>query len=134
MILFNDALQHLTRVHRILRLHRGHILVVGMNGTGKRSVIKLASFTAECEIFEVTINYDKSSFYKDVKQLYRILGVDNKKVVFLLTHFANEDVLDIVHSMIKFGMVPDLFTDKEKDVIINCCRTASEKAGFGINQ
>ncbi|CAH0394939.1 unnamed protein product [Bemisia tabaci] len=48
MILFNDALEHLTRLQRIFRLSDGHVLFLGPGGIGKQSLIRLAAFTAGC--------------------------------------------------------------------------------------
>ncbi|XP_029347339.1 dynein heavy chain 10, axonemal-like [Acyrthosiphon pisum] len=46
MVLFNDALDHLIRIHRMLRMDRGHVLLIGSNGNGKKSLSKLAAFTS----------------------------------------------------------------------------------------
>lgn len=46
MVLFNDALDHLIRIHRMLRMNRGHVLLIGSSGNGKKSLSKLAAFTS----------------------------------------------------------------------------------------
>lgn len=87
LVLFEDCLEHLTRVHRTLRMNRGHVLLIGVGGCGKKCVTRLASFAAECEVFEITISrgYNETAFREDLKGLYNIAGVKRKKVVFLFT-------------------------------------------------
>jgi dynein heavy chain len=46
IVLFDDALEHLTRIHRVLRMHKGHIMIVGIGGSGKQSLLRLAAFAA----------------------------------------------------------------------------------------
>lgn len=46
MVLFNNALDHLIRIHRTLRMERGHVVLIGPSGIGKKSLSKLAAFTS----------------------------------------------------------------------------------------
>ncbi|XP_067084612.1 dynein axonemal heavy chain 10 [Osmerus mordax] len=135
LVLFDDALEHLTRVHRIIRMDRGHALLVGVGGSGKQSLTKLAAFTADCEVFEIVLSrgYGEATFREDLKLLYLKLGIENKKTVFLFTdaHVAEEGFLELINNMLTSGMVPALFPDEEKESILNQLRDEALKMGSG---
>ncbi|MGH0156714.1 UNVERIFIED_CONTAM: hypothetical protein FKN15_032047 [Acipenser sinensis] len=135
LVLFDDALEHLTRVHRIIRITRGHALLVGVGGSGKQSLTKLAAFTAGCEVFEITLSrgYGENNFREDLKTLYLKLGIENKKTVFLFTdgHVAEEGFLELINNMLTSGIVPALFPDEEKESILGQVRDEAAKHGVG---
>ena len=83
LVLFDDALEHLTRVHRVIRMDQGHALLVGVGGSGRQSVSRLAAFAAGYELFEITLSrgYGEEEFREDLKQLYQKLGLENKNVL-----------------------------------------------------
>uniref|UniRef100_W5K6M6 Dynein axonemal heavy chain 10 n=1 Tax=Astyanax mexicanus TaxID=7994 RepID=W5K6M6_ASTMX len=135
LVLFDDALDHLTRVHRIIRMDRGHALLVGVGGSGKQSLTKLAAFTAGCDVFEIVLSrgYSESNFREDLKTLYVKLGIENKRTVFLFTdaHVAEEGFLELINNMLTSGMVPALFPDDEKESVLNQIRDEAVKMGSG---
>ncbi|XP_017580699.2 dynein heavy chain 10, axonemal [Pygocentrus nattereri] len=135
LVLFDDALDHLTRIHRIIRMDRGHALLVGVGGSGKQSLTKLAAFTAGYDVFEIVLSrgYSESNFREDLKTLYLKLGIENKKTVFLFTdaHVAEEGFLELINNMLTSGMVPALFPDDEKESILNQLRDEALKMGSG---
>ena len=94
LVLFDDALEHLTRIHRVIRMSQGHALLVGVGGSGKQSLTRLATFAAGARVYEITLSrgYDESNFREDLKVLYQKLGIENKEIVFLFTdaHVAQE--------------------------------------------
>ncbi|XP_067862341.1 dynein axonemal heavy chain 10 [Heptranchias perlo] len=133
LVLFDDALEHLTRIHRIIRMDRGHALLVGVGGSGKQSLTKLAAFTANCEIFEIVLSrgYGENNLRDDLKALYMKLGIENKPTVFLFTdaHVAEEGFLELINNMLTSGIVPALFPDEEKEAILGQMRDEAMKAG-----
>ena len=73
-------LSQVCRVHRILRQPRGNALLVGMGGSGRKSLAKLAAFMAECKIFQVEVrkNFRDTEFRDKLKELYLLFEMWNQ--------------------------------------------------------
>lgn len=131
LVLFNDAVDHLTRIHRIIRLSRGNALLVGVGGSGKQSLTKLATFTAQHELFQITLtkSYKESNFKEDLKTLYSKLG--SKAVVFLITdaHVKEEGFLEFINNMLTIGMVPALYAEDEKEGLTRPLEEEMKRSG-----
>lgn len=52
------------RIVRVLRNHRGNMLLVGMGGSGRRSLTRLAAVICEHKVFEIDThkNYHQIDF------------------------------------------------------------------------
>lgn len=140
LVLFQGALEHLTRVYRILQLPRGNALLVGVGGSGKQSLTRLAAFASGMQVFTITLarNYGMEDFKEDLRNLYNLLGATKggSPVVFLFTdaHVQDEAFLEMINNMLTSGMVPALFADDEKMPLIDAVRAEVTKAGMVANK
>eukprot|EP00965_Chrysotila_dentata_P112336 3713743-Pleurochrysis_carterae.AAC.1 len=87
LVLFEDAMRHVARISRILESPGGHALLVGVGGSGKQSLTKLASYTAAYTVFHIVISatYGVADLKEDLKDMYRKCGLKAIGMTFLFT-------------------------------------------------
>lgn len=71
----------------MIRQPRGNALLVGVGGTGKQSLTRLAAHICSYKCFqiEITRGYNYDSFHENLKELYEMAGVEGQDTVFLFT-------------------------------------------------
>uniref|UniRef100_A0A3Q2SZQ2 Dynein axonemal heavy chain 9 n=1 Tax=Fundulus heteroclitus TaxID=8078 RepID=A0A3Q2SZQ2_FUNHE len=134
LVLFEDAMAHICRINRILESPRGNALLVGVGGSGKQSLTRLAAFISNLEVFQITLrkSYSLTDLKTDLASLYIKAGVKNVGTVFLMTdgQVADEKFLVLVNDLLASGEIPDLFPDDEVENIIGSVRPEVRSSGL----
>ena len=120
IVLFKDAIIHVTKIYRILRQKRGHAMLVGVGGSGRHSLTRLSAYIAEmnCDQLEITRNFTLKDFRNKLKELYEISAFAGKYYLKTVLIFSDNDVvhesfLEDVQNTINSGVVPNLFAPEE---------------------
>eukprot|EP01033_Poteriospumella_lacustris_P002475 gene2475-1807_t len=140
LVLFNDALEHLLRINRLMEMPRGSGLLVGVGGSGKQSLTRLSSYISRCRNFQITLTkqYNRNSLVEDLKELYKSAGHLRKPTTFLFTEseIKDEVFLEFINSVLLTGEIPGLFAKDEIMAITADLRSffLKERAGMEDTQ
>ena len=134
LVLFNQAMEHITRIGRILFQPNGHALLVGVGGSGKQSLSKLTAFILNQDVFKIVVasNYGLADLRTDIQTLFMKSGVSGMEMLFLLTdsQIVDEKFLVYINDILSAGYIPELFAVDELDGIYGKLR--GEAKGLGI--
>jgi dynein heavy chain len=83
LVLFRFAVEHISRVARVLKQPNGHMLLVGMGGSGRQSAATLATAMAEYEMFriELTKSYSRADWFADIRKMHRLSGYVTRSIL-----------------------------------------------------
>lgn len=120
LVLFDDVLRHISTTCRVFRQGRGNMLMLGLSGCGRRSVVKLAAHVLGAELVQISLarGYGLSEFREDLKPLLTTAGVVQRPVVFFIAEgqIVEEDFLREISSILETGKVEGLFSEEEMNM------------------
>jgi len=127
-------MEHVCRVSRIIDQPSGNALLVGVGGSGKQSLTKLAAFILEMDVVRIMPNatYGMNELRIDLETMYTKAGCAGASILFILTdsQITNEKFLVYINDMLSSGWVPDMFPKEEKDAVLSKIRSEAKSSGY----
>lgn len=134
LVLFDDAMKHVCKITRIISASAGHALLVGVGGSGKQSLSRLASSICQFRTTGIMISstYGLTELKTDLQTMYNRAGGKDEGLMFLFNEgqITNEKFLVSINDLLASGEINDLFNDEEIEGIVNTVRAAVKGEGM----
>ena len=134
LVMFVDAVRHLNRISRVIRQPQGNALLLGIGGSGRQSLTKLASHMTEYDCFQIELSktYGMVEWRNDLKRVMLKAGLENISTVFLFadTQIKEEAFLEDLNNVLNAGDVPNIYALDELDKIYTAMKPVVQEAGL----
>ncbi|XP_052828077.1 dynein axonemal heavy chain 3 [Octopus bimaculoides] len=122
LVMFHLAVEHITRINRVLKQPNGHCLLIGIGGTGRQSATRMAAFIAEFELIQIEMgkDYSTAEWREDLMKIIRKSGEDSTPLVFFLGDYQikNPSFLEDINMLLNTGDIPNLYDNEQRLEII----------------
>uniref|UniRef100_H2ZME4 AAA+ ATPase domain-containing protein n=1 Tax=Ciona savignyi TaxID=51511 RepID=H2ZME4_CIOSA len=136
LVMFKFAIEHVSRVARVLKQDNGHVLLIGIGGSGRKSATRLAAFMADYDIYqiELTRTYSFADWRDDIKKMMLKAGADGTSTVFLFSdqQIKEESFVEDINMILNTADIPNLFPADEKAELIEKMQNVVRQEGKKI--
>ncbi|KAF0537729.1 dynein heavy chain 1, cytosolic [Gigaspora margarita] len=109
LVLFDDFFDHVLRIDHVFKQTQGHLLLIGVNGSGKATLSRFVAWMNGLSVFQINAHNKYTSYDFD----------DDLRTVLRRTGFNAE--------------IPGLFKGDEYNDIITCCKKGAQKDGLMLD-
>ena len=126
LVVFNEVLEHVLRIDRVLKQPMGHCLLVGDSGAGKTVLSKFVAWMNGLQIFQIKAHskYKMEDFNADLREVMRRVGCGGEKVCFIFdeNNALSSGFLESMNALLASGEVPGLFEGEDLKTLMESCR------------
>ena len=137
LVVFNQVLDHVLRIDRVLRQPLGHVLLIGASGAGKTVLSRFVAWHNGYSVFQIKAHrgYGQMEFENDLRKVMKRSGCKGETVCFIFdeSNVLSSGFLELMNALLASGEVPGLFDGEEWPALMQQCKEAAQRDGFMLD-
>lgn len=87
LVLFDEVLEHVLRMDRIFRQPQGHLLLIGVAGSGKTTLSRFVAWINGLQVFQIKVHnkYTAADFDEDLRSVLRRSGCKGESAIIIVS-------------------------------------------------
>jgi dynein heavy chain 2 len=134
ILIFQEVLDHISRIDKVLGSPGGSLLLAGSSGAGRRTAVKLVAHMYQMDVVtpHISRNYSVKNFKNDLKQVMQKAGINGEDVVLLLEdhQLLHPSFLEMINSLLSSGEIPGLYTPEELEPLLAPLKDLSSEESY----
>ena len=133
LVLFEQAAQHIARISRIISNPAGNAMLIGVGGSGKQSLSRLAAFISGYEVrqLQITSSFKVEDLLDAFREMFKITGMKGVPLMFLIadSQVVDERFLIYINAVLSSGWISGIFAKDEIDAMTGALRGEAKICG-----
>ena len=134
LVLFKQAMLHVTRISRIIQNPAGNAMLIGVGGSGKQSLCRLAAYINDFEVRQLPISstFKVEDLLDELRDMYISTGVKGNRIVFLVadSDIVDEEFLVYINAILTRGWIPNLLSKENIDNALGSIASSAKVEGI----
>lgn len=128
LVVFDEVVEHIAKIDRVLRQPLGHLLLVGASGVGKTTLSRFVSWINGLKVFQIKAgrNYSLQNFDEDLRSVMKRAGCKGENITFIFdeSNILSVSFMERMNALLASGEIPGLFEGDEFYALINAYKEA----------
>lgn len=137
LVLHDSVLDIATCIDRVLRQRQGHVLLIGVSGSGRATLTRFVAWLNGLSVFMIASSsrYSMADFNEDLKGVLRRAGTQGEKLCFMIDESQIKDpaFLEAMNTLLANSEVPGLFEGDEYGALMTACKEGSQRDGLMLD-
>src|SRR4051812_46246470 len=137
LVLFNDVLDHVLRIDRVFRQMQGHLLLIGVCGSGKTTLSRFCAWMNGLSVFQIKAHnkYTGEDFDEDLRIVLRRAGCKGEKICFIMdeSNVLDSGFLERMNTLLANAEVPGLFEGDDYAALMTACKEGAQRQNLHLD-